>query len=87
MRRFRIGLISMIAGMASAAAVLWIASLIEQRRAQEYMARLRSASSLVSDHQGGAVAVVQFAPGLLTWCLVALAFGAVFYWTFRWQDR
>ena len=87
MRRLRIYLTGVSAGLANAVAVLWISSRIERRQAGRFLERLPSAPPVAPDFQGGYVAGAEFGPGLFTWFLVVMVFAAVFYCLFRWQDR
>ena len=89
MQRFRIYLIGIIGGVAGAMTVLGISARIESRHAEEFIERMRNAPPppAPTDFQGGYVWGSDFGPGLFTWYLVVMVFGAVFYLLLRWQRR
>jgi hypothetical protein len=89
MRRLRIYLTSIIAGLAGAVAVLWVSARMERHAAEQYLERLRQAP-LPLDFQGGYGYVMGgpvFGPGLLTLFLAILVFTTAFRLMRHWHDR
>jgi hypothetical protein len=86
MRRLRIYVTSIIAGLVGSVAVLSISALSERQQAQEYFERIRNAPLVDLPFQGGVVGSRIFGPGLFTVFLAVFVFAAVFYCLFRWQS-
>ena len=91
MLRLRIYFTSIAGGLAGALTVLAISSRIEQHRTQQLIEQMRHAPP-INPGPGGPYGYVMgtsldSGPGMVSLYLVVLAFAALFFVLFRWQNR
>ena len=91
MRRLRIYFTSIAGGLEGTLTVLAISSRIEQHRTQQLLEQMRHAPPQIRPAAGTYGYVMgsnlDSGPGMVSLYLMVLAFAALFFVLFRWQNR